>query len=149
MKLTIFFLLFTLTTYGQVGLGTVSGHLVNEKGEDAPLIKIIIRPEDSPDSHLTGGMYSDFDGNFRIPNLEEGSYTIEIVDDLCPSMDTIRMVGVDIKANEITLLGEIKVTYQDEIIECKTLEMRPPPIKTELDPFGRSTTIKEEDIKRH
>lgn len=149
MKLTIFFLLLTLTTNGQVGLGMVSGHLVNSKGEGMLLIKILIRSQDSPDVQPTGRMYSDSDGDFCIPNLEEGSYTIEIMDEMCPSMETIRITDVHIKANEITLLGEIEVTYQNEMIECKTLEMRPPPIKTELDPFGRSATIKEEDLKRH
>ena len=68
--LTCLFLLMGLMTYAQV---TLSGKTVDEKGEPVPSVIILVKKNGVSKANAQ----SDFDGLYRITNLDPGTYDVE------------------------------------------------------------------------
>ena len=68
--LTFFFILSGIFTYAQV---TLSGKTVDEKGEPVPSVIIIVKKNGVSKANTQ----SDFDGLYRVTNLDPGTYDVE------------------------------------------------------------------------
>lgn len=126
--------------------GELKGTVVDGNGLGIPFVRVLVFPKGDTSNQIVGGGDTDFDGNFRITYLKPGNYDIQLTD---YSFDTLRISGIEIRMNEFTFLDSIEMN-ELEFTNC----ICPPPvypnsIQHDLDPFGRSITIKSEDIRRH
>ena len=148
MKTIFLFLLLTLGhfVHGQSGMGTIQGTLIDENSEFVPFGRVMVYSgEPSSETFVAGGQ-SDFDGNFRTNSVIAGDYNLVIID-YVSGMDTLYIDNVIVTADAITFMEEIEMK-RDRSNHAKIPRVPSPIIKIEHDPFGRSTIIESEDIRR-
>lgn len=143
-------LLFSILTLGQLvhgQMGTIQGALIDENNETVLFAKVLVYSGDPSNETLVTGVQSDIDGRFRIDGVEPGIYNL-VISEPAMGLDTLHIDEVEVKAEEITFLGEIIMNYSEmEIIYCH-FGMPVTLYTLEMDPFGRSVTINPEDIRR-
>jgi hypothetical protein len=150
MKTTILFGIVFLghLAFSQSGNGTISGRLIDENRESVMFAKVeVFSSEDSLMSTLLAGAESDFDGTFRISSVPVGNYALRI-SNFIEGMDTVQLENIEVKANMIIALGSILMRRAPNSEFPCICPPKNDPVKIEIDPFGRSTTIKSEDIRR-
>lgn len=146
MKVLVFFLLVSQFSFGQFGLGTIHGTLINDDGEFTPFIRVRAYSNDDK-SVIKDETESDFDGRFMINGLPEGTYNLVLSSD--EEFDTLSISNVQVESDRVTFLGEIKVSTNKSFLGARIPEIIPPVQRGFEDPFGRFTIIKEEDLRKH
>lgn len=121
-------------------MGELKGTVVDQNGEPMMFSRVLVYNDLDI---IVGGAETDFDGNFRISNLSPGVYDIEFSDRVS-EIDTLRLVNIEIQADQITFLDKVTIKRKEFIGCC--LEMWPSRTFY-LDPFGGPTIIKSEDIR--
>jgi hypothetical protein len=111
--LTCFFSLMGLMAYAQV---TLSGKTVDEKGEPVPSVIILVKKNGVPKANAQ----SDFDGLYRVTNLDPGTYDVEFQ---LLGFSTQLQKNVSLTTGVIVLNGKMvedsKLLGTVEIIEYK------------------------------
>ncbi len=101
ITLSFFFILISLGfTYAQSGTGTLKGTVVDESGEPLPFVTVSLWEN----GNLKTGASTDFDGNFKIANLEAGKYDLEIS---FVGYQTQKTEGIVIKGGKLLPLPKI------------------------------------------
>jgi|GEM_PF-5718872 len=148
MKLLFLFLCLTSISFGQMGLGTLKGTVVDGNNEPLPFTRIIVYSLGENRSFMAG-VESDFDGKFLISSLSVGVYDIELTN-MSFVMDTLIIENVEILPETITFLDSVEMTQTIRYHSgCLCIPEYPNEVRLNIDPFGRSTIIDPEDIRRH
>ena len=147
MKVLVFFLLVSQFTFGQFGLGTIHGAIVDEDCEMIPWMRVQVYSNDDK-SVINDETESDFNGRFMINGLPVGTYNLVLTSD--EEFDTLSIANVQVESDRITFLGEIKMSTNKSFLGARIPEIIPAPVQRGFeDPFGRFTIIKEEDLRKH
>lgn len=151
MKVFFFFLLISPFSFGQIGLGSIYGTVVDDVHQiPLPFAKVCVYASGDQSGPIIAGTETDFDGRFQLNSINPGVYDLEITD-FVSGYDTLRLEDIRVSPESITRLVHIEMT-SSEIIWCDFCFGYGIPVGTlyslELDPFGRSITIKSEDIRR-
>lgn len=146
MKVLLFFLLIAPFSFGQIGMGTIKGTVNNKDGEFLPFVRVLVYASGDQNGSIKTRTETDFDGKFQLNALAPGMYDL-VFTDFVSDFDTLRLEGVRVNPESITFLDRIEMS-ELEIIGCD-FGLPVPITINPLDPFGRSTTIPKEDIRRH
>ena len=135
--------------FGQLAWGTLQGTVMSgEDGELIPFARVIVFESGTDFTVMSAGVQSDLDGNFRLNSLLPGRYDLRITDSFY-NMDTLEMVDIDVKPEQITFLGDIEMNMNHyRLSNCPPIVPSPSLRTLNQDPFGRSITIEKEDIRR-
>ena len=147
MRLLLFFLLVSQMSIGQSDLGSIKGTVIDEDGQGVPFVRVVVYFP-GQDEAIQAGAQTDFDGNFYLNSIPAGLYDI-VIDGEVEGLDSARLSGVEVLSDQITFIDQVEMTYQDVICCCFGFVPLQKSLRTlEMDPFGRSITIKKEDIRR-
>lgn len=145
MKVLLFCLFLTPFSFGQIGLGEIKGTVFDNDGEPAIFVKVLVVNSDDTNRTIVSGTESDFDGKFYIRSIQPGQYDLTFYS---IDHDTLTVEGVVVKLEQITFLDELKMHRIEQIDYDFGLDVPYTPRRTIEDPFGRSTIIDPEDIRR-
>lgn len=135
-------LFFTSFSFGQINYGAIKGSIIDGEDVPAPFVKILVFESNDPEGKLVAGCQSDFDGKFQLNTLKPGEYNLTFTG---IEFDTLKLEGVIVNVDQITFLEPVVINYVE--FDCH-YGVPMEPIRTFEDPFGRSTTIEPEDIRR-
>ena len=146
MRVFLFlFLLFQIQTV-QSQTGEAKGTVVDQNNESVPFARIMLFTSDD-EATFVAGLETDFEGKFRLTGINPGTYDVQL-SDYAFGHDTLRLVGIDIHADQIRMLDSIEmkqtIDYQGGCI-CLPPNYQ---VKRNMDPFGRSVRIESEDMIR-
>tara|TARA_R110000737_G_scaffold97114_1_gene131259 strand:- start:3653 stop:7441 length:3789 start_codon:yes stop_codon:yes gene_type:complete len=145
---TLLLLIFLSTAtfgFGQVGLGTLKGSVIDaDTKQPIPFCKVLIMQNGS----VKGGANTDFDGKFQINSIGVGSYDVEVRNETEGYQPTV-LTGVIVSSDQITFLDKMtiaKAKSVQEIEEVKVVAYRVPLINKDGGSSG--ATVTREDIAR-
>jgi len=145
---TLLLLIFLSTAtfgFGQVGLGTLKGSVIDaDTKQPIPFCKVLIMQNGS----VKGGANTDFDGKFQINSIGVGSYDVEVRNETEGYQPTV-LTGVIVSSDQITFLDDMKISKAknvQEIEEVKVVAYRVPLINKDGGSSG--ATVTREDIAR-
>lgn len=147
-KLNLLFasILFTVAySYGQTGLGTIRGSVIDKESKD-PIPNTVVAVKSG--GQLKGNATTDFDGKFQINSLPPGQYTVEFQNG-GEGYQPVAIQGVVVTSDHITFLENQEMAYPSnatEIEEVVIVAYRVPLIERDGGPSG--ATITREDIAR-
>jgi len=122
-------------TFGQAA---VKGRLIDLKDEGVPFAKVVLFQNGS----LKNGAQTDFDGNFKVSNLDAGTYDLVAS---APGFQDYRLEGILIKSNKTLTLDDIVMS--DELLkEVKVVSYKVPLI--DKDGGASGGTVSREDLAR-
>lgn len=131
--------------FGQVGLGTLKGSVIDaETKKPIPFCKVLILQNGS----VKGGANTDFDGKFQINSIGVGSYDVEVRNETEGYQPTA-LTGVIVSSDQITFLDNTTIAKAkniQEIDEVKIVAYRVPLINKDGGSSG--ATVSREDIAR-
>jgi len=144
MRLFIAFLFLTQFSFGQMNLGEIKGTIVDGNGEPGFFVRIVAISSNDSTRTMVAGCQSDFEGKFIMYGLVAGEYDLVFSSF---EFDTLLVEGVKVIDERITFLNQLKMNRID-LGEAKYGIPMEPPVRRFEDLFGRSKTIKSEDIIR-
>jgi len=137
--------LFTIAySYGQTGLGTIKGSIVDkETKEPIPYTTVAVKQN----GQLRGNALTDFDGKFQINSLQPGEYDVEFSNP-GEGYQTRALSGVVVKSDRITFLDNEELGFPERgnLVEVVITAYKVPLIEKDGGPSG--ATITREDIAR-
>lgn len=143
MKLLFLFIFFAQFSHSQMHYGTIRGKVIDKNGEPGMFVKIVAVDSKDSSQNFVAGCQSDFDGQFQLNALQPRTYDLIFTS---TEHDTLTVEGVLVQNERITFLDN--VTMNNLEFDCSYgVPMEPIRRKFE-DPFGRSTIIDPEDIRR-
>ena len=111
ITLSFFFILFSLGfAFAQNGTGTLKGTVVDESGEPLPFVNVALWQNGT----LKTGASTDFDGHFKISNIEPGKYDLEVK---YVGFTTVKTEGIIIKGNKLLPLPNIVMKEGGEMLD--------------------------------
>jgi hypothetical protein len=136
-----FTVLLSLTLMSLVGFSqaVIMGKVLDEKGEPAAFANVKIIQNGLV---KTGGS-TNFDGDFKISNLEGGTYDIEVS---YVGYDTYRLEGVKVSSGKTLPLNTIKLKLSGELPQVEVIAYKVPLIDKDAGASGG--TVTREDIAR-
>lgn len=146
MKTLFTFLLLSSFSIGQPQVGSIRGTVIDEDDYGIPFIRIDVYSSEERDSEILESSFCDLDGRFQFNWVADGSYNL-IISDRSEGYDSIRVTEVEVSIGQITFLDSIQMNKNLE--NWADIPMPMPAIRSlRLDPFGHSTVIESEDIRR-
>src|SRR6218665_357016 len=103
--------LFTIAySYGQTGLGTIRGSIVDkETKEPIPYTTVAVKQN----GQLRGNASTDFDGKFQINSLQPGEYDVEFSNP-GEGYQARAIAGVVVKSDRITFLDNEELGFPEK-----------------------------------
>ena len=141
-KITLSFLLILFSvgySIAQSGTGTMKGTIVDESGEPLPFVNITL----FQNGNLKTGGTTDFDGNFRISNLEPGKYDLEVS---FVGYQTQKTEGIVIQGNKLLPLPNITLKEGDLLQEVEVITYKVPLI--DKDGGASGGTVSRDELSR-
>lgn len=136
ITITLSLALLALISYSQA---TIMGKVVDEKNEPVPFANVVIKQN----GLLKTGATTNFDGEFKISNLEGGSYDVEVS---YVGYNPYKLEGVKVASGKILPLATIKLSIADELPVVEVVAYKVPLIDKDAGASGG--TVTREDIAR-
>lgn len=135
------FLSFSAATFAQLGTGTIKGTVIDgDIGGGVPFANVVLERN----GNLVTGSATDIDGNFTIKSISPGKYDLVIS---YVGYQTIKLEGVEVNADRITILEEKQTTISagQALEEVQVIGYKVPLIKKD---GGSETTVTAEEIQK-
>lgn len=145
LNLLLASLLFTIAySYGQTGLGTIRGSIVDKESKE-PIPNTVVAVKQN--GQLKGNALTDFDGKFLINSLAPGQYDVEFSNP-GEGYQARAIKGVVVTSDHITFLDNEELGFPESgnLQEVVITAYRIPLIEKDGGPSG--ATITREDIAR-
>ena len=138
LLLTIFS---TTSIFSQAGLGgSIKGKVLDELSEGMPFVNVAIYQF----GNMKGGATTDMEGQFKISNLDAGSYDLEVK---FVGYQTYRVEGLVVKGGKLLPLDPIKLKEADEMLEEVEVVFYKVPL-IDKDGGASGGTVTREDLAR-
>ena len=129
-----------LSSFSQIGAGSIKGKVLDEFSEGMPFVNVAIYQF----GNLKGGATTDMDGQFKISNLDAGSYDLEIK---FVGYQSYRVEGLVVKGGKLLPLDPIKLKEATELLtEYEVVTYKVPLI--DKDGGASGGTVTREDLAR-
>jgi len=104
-------------TFGQAGLGSIQGSVIDKDSkEPLAFVKVII----SQGGIIKGGAETDFDGKFQFPSVTAGAYDIEF---RSPEHQPKKIENVSVSAERITFMNKTEIGKPDDVRELEEVQV--------------------------
>lgn len=136
ITITLSFAMVALLSYSQA---TIMGKVVDDKNEPVPFANVVVKQN----GVLKTGASTNFDGEYKISNLDGGTYDIEIS---YVGYNNYKLEGVKVSSGKILPLAVIKLSIADELPVVEVIAYKVPLIDKDAGASGG--TVTREDIAR-
>ncbi len=135
---TLVFISFPYLTHAQTG--TLKGIVIDEKTkEPIPFASVVIEK----DGKIISGTIADFDGNYTITKIPEGTYDLKA---MCICYNTIILEHIFIKTNSV-IIQNIVLTKKEMKLHVDYIPSYYPPLISR-DPLPSGQTYTSEEINK-
>ncbi len=138
-KITLLFFLLLISvgaTFAQSGTGTIKGTVVDEAGEPLPFVNVTLWQN----GNMKTGATTDFDGHFKISNVEPGKYDIEVS---YVGYQKQKLEGIIVKGSKLLPLPNIVLKEGDLLDEVEVVAYKVPLIDKDGGATGGTVTREE------
>lgn len=140
-KITLSFVASLIMTFAAYAQGaTIKGKVLDESGEPMPFVNVAVYQN----GNLKSGATTDFDGKFRISNLDAGKYDLEVK---FVGYNTSKIEGLVLKGGQLLPIDDIIIKEASEMLDVvEILEYKNPLI--DKDGGASGGTVTREDLAR-
>jgi hypothetical protein len=136
ITITLSLAFIALLSYSQA---TIIGKVIDDKGEPVPFANVVIKQN----GLVKTGASTDFDGEFKISNLDGGTYDVEVS---YVGFNPYKLEGVKVSSGKVLPLATIKLSVADELPVVEVVAYKVPLIDKDAGASGG--TVTREDIAR-
>ena len=140
-KVTLSFIASLFVSFSVFAQGaSIKGDVVDKNGEPLPFVNVAIMQN----GNLKSGATTDFDGNFKIANIDAGKYdlTVKFV-----GYKTYKIEGLIIKGGQLLPLGSLVLTESSELLEVVEIVTYKVPL-IDKDGGASGGTVTREELAR-
>ncbi|MCB9196993.1 MAG: carboxypeptidase regulatory-like domain-containing protein [Flavobacteriales bacterium] len=137
-RFTISLLMMFVVAFSYAQGGSIKGKVIDPKGEPVPFANVALYLN----GNLKTGVTTDFDGEYKISNIDAGTYTLQVTS---VEFQPFKLEGLVVKSNQILPLDPITLG-DNQLEEVKVVTYKVPLI--DKDGGASGGTVTREDIAK-